>query len=447
MEMFYRNIIDELRIWKEKKDRKPLVLRGARQVGKTTLVNIFAKDFKCFVSLNLEKSEDNQIFKSDRPFNVILESIFFLKQKVKAEGSTLVFIDEIQNSPQAISLLRYFYEESPDIHVIAAGSLLETILGRNISFPVGRVEYLAVRPCSFKEFLVATGEKPALEALKSSSFPDYAHSMLQGLFNRYTLIGGMPEIISKYTEKREIVPLSPIFQSLIAGFSDDVEKYAVGDSSVKYIRHIINAGFRYGGQKIKFERFGESDYRSREMGEAFRTLEKTMLIELVYPSSSVQLPLFPNFKKSPRLHWLDTGLLNYSAGIQKEVFLATDLNSIWRGIVAEHIAGQELIAYDYNVLSRRSFWIREEKNSNAEIDYLVIHNDKLIPIEVKSGSGNTLKSLHLFMEKSSVDIAVRIWDNPFLVNEIVLKTGRHFKLVNIPFYMIPNLKFILDKQV
>jgi predicted AAA+ superfamily ATPase len=442
--MFYRHLLKDLELWSLKSNRKPLVLRGARQVGKTTLVKLFAKKYDIFIHLNLDKAEERAIFETDRSFENKLDTIFFLKQKPKLENNTLIFIDEIQNSPEAVKVLRYFYEEAPKIHVIAAGSILETLIDRHISFPVGRVEYMAVRPCSFDEFLGATDEKIAQEVLRQWPIPDFSHTTLQNLFNRYTLIGGMPGVINNYAKSKDLVALNMEFQLLINGYIDDVEKYAPRNSAIQHIRHILRTGFKYGGQRIKFERFGESDYRSREMSEAFRLIEKAMLIEIVYPTNSVMLPWLPNYKKSPRLHWFDTGLLNYAAGVQFEVLSSTDLNSVWRGLVAEHIVGQELIVNDTNVLTQRTFWLREARNSNAEVDFLFPHESRLIPLEVKSNVGTTLKSLHKFMDMAPHKIAVRVWNQPYLVSKMTTSSGKTFKLISIPFYMVSQLEKILN---
>ncbi len=445
--VFYRKIINELNDWKVRKDRKPLVLRGARQVGKTTAVQLFAKNFGTYIYLNLEKQADKSIFETNQPFSYLLDSIFFLKKKPLIENSTLLFIDEIQNSPEAVSLLRYFYEEAPYLHVIAAGSLLETLVNRTISFPVGRVEYLAIRPCSFVEFLGAIGENTFQDALEQWPFPDYAHQSLAALFNRYALIGGMPAVVDNYAQNNNLIALQRVYQSLLAGYIDDVEKYATRSSSLQYIRHILRTGFKYGGQRIKFERFGESEYRSREMGEGFRTLEKTMLLELVYPTTAARLPIIADYKKSPKLMWLDSGLLNFAAGLQTEVFGATNLTDAWRGIVAEHITGQELLALDNSVLAKRFFWVREAKNSNAEVDFILPCKEYMIPIEVKSDAGTTLKSLHLFMDLAPHSIAVRIWGQPFQENVLKTPKGKEFTLLSIPFYLLSEIEKILSKYI
>ena len=193
--MFKRKILDELNKWKDKSDRKPLVIRGARQVGKTTVVNLFSKQFDKYIYLNLENSEDREIFENNLSFDKLLEAIFFLKNVKKNSGTILIFIDEIQNVSNAVTQLRYFYENAKDLFVISAGSLLETLLDKNINFPVGRVEYLVLKPLSFEEFLLAIGETPAVEMLNTIPLPDFAHKKLLGLFHRFVLIGGMPEVV------------------------------------------------------------------------------------------------------------------------------------------------------------------------------------------------------------------------------------------------------------
>lgn len=443
--MFKRQLINDLVVWSKKADRKPLVLRGARQVGKTTLVLDFAKKFKQFIHLNLENKQEKDLFESAESFESLVDSIFFISRKLKNVSPTLLFIDEIQNSGEAIKSLRYFFEKCPEIHVIAAGSLLETTLNNEISFPVGRVEFLPVRPFSFCEYLVAIGESRLLDTIIENNINDFYHGILSAHFQDYTVIGGMPEVVQKYVNTKDLVSLESIYQSLIAGYNDDVEKYATTSSGVNYIRHIIRTGMNYAGQRIKFEKFGESDYRSREMGESFRLLEKTMLIELVYPVSQTVFPLLPNLKKSPRLYWLDIGLVNFATGTQYEVFSAHDISAAWRGISAEIVVGQELLAYETSILGKRYFWTRESKNAVAEIDFLYAFKGKLIPIEVKSGEKGTLKSLHAYMDLAPHSVAIRIWNKKMISDEITLPSGKTYTLLSIPYYLISRLDDILMK--
>ncbi len=442
--MFERSIIAELVKWAENPNRKPLVLRGARQVGKTTIVDLFSKNFEQYIYLNLELAEDKKVFEDFKDIATLIDAIFFLKNKPKNTGKTLVFIDEIQEVPAAVAQLRYFYEKAPDLYVIAAGSLLETLFDKDINFPVGRVEYKVVRPVSFVEFLQAIGEEAAIEQLHSLPVAEFAHQKLLNLFHQYAMIGGMPEIVKSYAERKDIVLLGPIYESLLVSYLNDVEKYARNQSLVEIMRHAISASFFEATNRIKFQGFGKSNYGSREIGEALRTLEKAMLIHLLYPTTQAKLPVLPDQKKSPRLQVLDTGLLNHFASLQKEVLGVKDLNSIYQGGITEHVVGQELLAAKSNVLYGLHFWVREKKTSTAELDYLFQFNNQLIPIEVKSGATGKLKSLHLFMDNATHDLAIRLYAGKFQIDHVQSSTGKDYRLLNLPYYLVSQLDKYLD---
>ena len=441
--MFYRKTITQLHSWAKNPKRKPLVLRGARQVGKTTVVELFAKEFDTFLHLNLERNGDRKIFEENHSAEDVLTAIYLLKNKLRKDGRTLLFIDEIQNSPKAVSLLRYFYEDIPELFVIAAGSLLETLMNRKITFPVGRVEYLAVRPCSFSEFLGALDENQLRDSLLAVDLPGSIHTHVIKLFNEYALIGGMPEVVASYVEKRDWVALRKIYDTIIAGYQDDTEKYAKNGMHLNVLRHILMYGWRFAGQRIKFESFANSNYKSREMGEAFRTLEKAMLLELSYPTVTTVLPIMPDLKKSPKLLWLDTGIVNHVAGLQQELFGTQNISDAWRGKIAEHIVAQSLLSSNDSVLTQRYFWVREAKNSQAEVDFVIPYHTKLLPLEVKSGDNSKLKSLHLFMEQSSGDIAVRFWNQSLTKDMVTLPSGKKVTLLNVPFYYAECLEDVL----
>ncbi|MBT7464042.1 MAG: ATP-binding protein [Bacteroidetes bacterium] len=443
--MFNRDIIQELSRWAERSNRKSLVLRGARQVGKTTAVEMFSKEFDQYIYLNLEKSEEREIFNREYPFKDLLTTLFLYAEKKRTGGKTLIFIDEIQNSPKAIALLRYFHEEAKDLYVIAAGSLLESILDRKISFPVGRVEFMAVRPFSFCEFLNANNGQLA-EALKQASVPGFLHNQFVAWFKKYTTIGGMPEVVKEYVETNEdITALDTVYNSLIRSYIDDVEKYAGSSSQVPYIRHVIANAFREGGKKITFEKFGDSSYRSREMKEAFRVLEKAMLIHLVHPCTSVELPVAPVIKKKPRLHILDTGLINHSLQIMGTLVFEKNINDAHRGIIAEHIVGQELLASKFSIMNQLNFWTREKAESSAEVDYILPYKGNIIPIEVKAGAIGKLRSLLRFMDEAPHSIAVRVYQGEYLVQQAKTIAGKEFTLLNLPLYMIHRIERELDK--
>ena len=194
--MFRRKILYKLEVWKQDEKHKPLILRGARQVGKTTVVNEFGTQFDNYLYFNLERSESIKLFEMEIPLDDLVNMLFASQGKPQKDGSTLIFIDEIQNSPKTIALLRYFYEQRPELYIIAAGSLLENLVDVKVSFPVGRVQYLALRPCSFYEFLGAIGKSNLLAVLSQKAEYTIAfHNQLMHLFNQYAIIGGMPEAV------------------------------------------------------------------------------------------------------------------------------------------------------------------------------------------------------------------------------------------------------------
>jgi predicted AAA+ superfamily ATPase len=440
--MIERRLLSSLQEWKDSDSRKPLILRGARQVGKSTLVDEFAKSYDVYLKLNLDEPDDCQLFDWYITIEELIDAIYIRCQQKKEDKPTLLFIDEIQNSPKAVAMLRYFYEKAGHLHVIAAGSLLENLIDKKISFPVGRVQYLALRPCSFLEYLNGIGEdfdKELIENLQAEK----AHTRIMKHFKNYCIVGGMPEAVMRYAKNKDILALDDIYDTLITSYSDDVEKYATNDTMTKVMRFIIKNGWTFGGNTISFEHFANSTYRSREMGEAFRTIEKAMLLELAYPVTSALLPLQPAYTRRPKLLWLDTGLINYVAGIREEVFSTNNIQDAWRGKVAEHIVAQELLAYNHKITARRHFWVNPQKGSDAEVDFVIAKNGLCIPIEVKSGINAHLRSLHSYMDAAPHDIAIRIWSNPLSVDEVVTQKGKRFRLINLPFYYIGLLDKIL----
>jgi predicted AAA+ superfamily ATPase len=446
--MYQRSAVKELLKWKSSNGRKPLVLRGARQVGKTTIVDIFAENYAQYIYLNLERKKDREVFSRYASIDEIVQYIFLQYNKnLDQISDTLLFIDEIQEEPDAVAMLRYFYEEYPKLHVIAAGSMLETLFDRGINFPVGRVEFRILHPVSFEEFLDIMNENQALELYHKIPLPAFAHSKLLQLFHSYTLIGGMPEVVGKYAENKDITSLSNIYESLIATYFDDVEKYAENAKQIQIVRHAIRSSFYEAGTRIKYQGFGASSYNSREMSEVLRMLEKTMLIHLVFPTTQTTAPFTPDIKKSPKLLVVDTGMLNYFSGLQKELFGTRDLNAHYQGKIAEHIVGQEFFSSNYNVLYKLHFWIKDKKQSDAEVDFLHHFDGQMIPVEVKSGTSGKLRSLLQFLDMSELSVAVRFYAGQFQIEEHKTLTGKPFKLINIPYFLAGKLneylKYIL----
>jgi hypothetical protein len=441
--MFKRGIENELERWASNPYRKPLVLRGARQVGKTTVVHRFGEQFDNYLYLNLEKVHARQLIESTDDVKTLLPLVFLYCNKTRKEGRTLLFIDEIQVSSHALALLRYFYEDAPDMYVIAAGSLLETMLDKHLSLPVGRVEYRAIHPCSFLEYLGAIGKERFVELIVHAALPVVFHEELMQHFKTYALIGGMPEVVAQYAANFDIVALSNVFNQLLNAYKNDVEKYADTNTQANVIRYILDEGWAFSGQSITLGGFASSPYRARETGEAFRTLNKAMLLELVYPTNNVVLPIVSDLKKTPKLIWLDAGLVNYASGIQKEFLLNSDLLDTWRGMAAEQIVAQELRTLTNEVGLKLNYWMRNKRGSTAEVDFVWTFDGKIIPIEVKSGHNAHLKSIHQFMMEANHDIAIRIWSGNFSIDKVKTINEKEFRLINLPFYMISSLPNIL----
>lgn len=441
--MFNRDILDYLEKWRLKRGRKPLVLRGARQVGKTYAVTIFAREhFDNFVCINLEKAEHYELFKETNTieeFEKIIDIVF--KQKI-VFGKTLLFIDEIQNTPNLIALLRFFYEERPDLHVIAAGSLLEVkIKKEGLSMPVGRVEYAYVYPLTFFEFLGAIEENSLLDFLKKVSLkekiPEAIHKRALKLFYHYTLVGGMPEIVSLHTEKKSQEEINSAYSSLLTAYAEDIYKYS-SSAEVKYLRHVLEQAPYFAGERITYEKFGGGAYRSREMSEAFNVLEKTMIVRQVIATKSLCLPLVGQKKNAKKLLYLDSGFVNFKNNIQSEYIKMNDLNDLYRGKIAEQIVGQNIIASGLHSEQDFYYWAREKAGASVEVDFCIAHCGKIFGIEVKSGHSTRLKSLLSFAENVDDSRLIRIYSG-YLQEDDILVAKRKRKLLSLPFYLVNRI--------
>lgn len=443
--MFSRTVIETMRKWADKPTRKPLVVRGARQVGKTTAVDLLGGEFDQYVSLNLERQADSMLFERGLSADDLFQAIL-LKEKVAGQqGRLLLFLDEIQACPKAIEYLRYFHEDLPRVHVIAAGSLLEIVLSREgVNFPVGRVEHCFMHPLSFREFLAATGDESALRAMDEVPLPSFAFPHLLDRFRRYALVGGMPEVVARYADTKDVPSLNPLYRSLLISFIDDARKYARSSRAEPILRHAIEAAPLEAGRRLTFAGFGQSNYGSREMGEALRTLERAMLIRLLPATTSTEIPIVPDIKKSPRLQFLDTGLVNSFLGLQSHFFAYDDLHSFHRGIIAEHIVGQELMAQLERPPERLCFWVREKRQASAEVDFVFQHEDCVVPVEVKSGRSGTLRSLHQFMNRCPHEFAIRLYSGPLKLQRAASATGGEFFLLNMPYFLASKLREYVD---
>lgn len=434
---FKRHIYSKLLDWKISPNRKPLILRGARQVGKTTLISDFALEYKYNIILNLERNEHFQYFKDFKDAKTIIDALLTTYNiSSNQKSKTLLFIDEIQECPEAIGLLRYFYEDVPEIHVIAAGSLLEHVMQEVKSFPVGRVNYLYLYPLNFREFIQAKQHQSALKAIDNIPVQKVAHPLLKKLFHEFAIIGGMPEVVKTYLSKDSISDLSPVYESIWMAYKDDVEKYAQNIADARIIRYIMDVAPLYLDKRVKFQNFGNSNYKSREVAEALRNLNDARVIQLIYPSTDITPPIKPDLKKSPRLQFLDTGLVNYEMKIQPEMLALEDLNAAYKGAIIPHLITQELLSLQILQYKKPNFWVRDKSQSSAEVDLIIPFKDKIIPIEIKSGKEGKLKSLHQFIERTNHPYAIRMYAGEFKIEKHVTPIKKKpYLLMNLPYYL------------
>lgn len=428
--VIYRNVLKKLQEWKSLSHKKPIVLRGARQVGKSFVVKEFSKTYQQKILLNFERPIDKELFES-RNLQDFVDYIF-LKNGFSKDEKTLLFIDEIQESYQAINSLRFFYEDFPFIDVITAGSLLEFALENIHSFPVGRVHQIQLNPISFEEFLNAS-QPHLLDHYHQVPVSNIAHDLILGQFHQFLMIGGMPEVVKTFLESQNYLKIQDIYNDLWQGYKQDVEKYAKNETDKKVIRHILSYG-HLEKDRIKFNNFANSSYKSREVSEAFMSLEMAKIIQPIYPTTQTSFPAIANLKRSPRLQYLDTGLLVYLLNIQADLIGIKDLSDFMRGKLIQHIVSQELMVQNNDFQYKPLFWVRENHNSSAEIDNLYIGKDFILPIEIKSGHSGRLRSLMQFIDEAQVNQGIRLSANHFSVENIQTLSQKSFKLYNIPYY-------------
>lgn len=446
--MIYRYLYKELVLWKERHSRKVLILRGARQVGKTRLVDEFGKSYDRYLYFNLEREEHRQLFNNYTNLRATVQLLFINKKlSINSQIPTLVFIDEVQEIPGLIEQCRYYHEDYPWIHFILAGSLLEFAIDKINSVPVGRVEYLELHPINFAEYLNASGNKVILDSIESKNIKNELLEPFYNLFHEYSLIGGMPEIVMNYIQYKNINNLQYLYSSLWESYIDDLEKYSKNQSQRAILRHVINSIPYELENRIKFDSFGNSSYKSREIKEALLSLEKAKMIELIYPAIHTTLPITADLGKSPRFSYLDIGLINYKLDLQKELLFIQDLHECSRGKFVQTIVSQELRSKHKFKTQKTQFWVRQKSNSTAEVDLLYPFQGNVIPIEVKSGAIGKLRSLHQFMELADHDLAVRLYKGKIQTDILSTPKGKKYRLLSLPYFLAYWLDNYLNELI
>lgn len=423
--------------WKNDLSRLPLIIRGARQVGKSYSVMALGK--RAFLSVavvNFEKQEEFcRCFATLDPRQIIRDLELLLSQPIEA-GKTLLFLDEVQNCPRAITALRYFKEEMPELHVIAAGSLLDFVINdQNFSFPVGRVQFLFMRPLSFEEFLQATSPHLVgyLKDVQLSSPPsDVIHQELIKHIRSYTLLGGMPEVVQSFLRTASYLKSREIQNQLLQAYTQDFGKYSTRAQS-KTLQRLFERSPQFVGYQVKYSKIDpESSNPARDYKQAIQLLTNAGLISPVYMSSANGIPLEAQVnEKKFKLLFLDIGLFLAALNVDPDLFFKENDAISNRGTLAEQLAGQELLAYMNPTRDAKLFfWEREKTHSHAEVDYVCAIEGKVVPIEIKAGAIGHLKSLRQFMFEKNISLGIKISESGLGIRDHIL---------SIPFYLISQL--------
>ncbi len=432
-----RDLERDLFNWKEQKDRLPLLLRGARQVGKSYVVEEFGKKaFKNIVTINFEfRPELKQCFTTFDPIQIINKLRLLTGENIEAE-ETLLFLDEIQECPDAIMALRYFKERHDRLAVIGAGSLMEFALNSSdFKMPVGRIQFIYLEPLSFGEFLTASGNellrRHLLEIRLNSVFDDTIHQKLMDLLRTYLIVGGMPAVVKEYLENRNLLNCQRIQNSLLQAYRSDFGKYAKS-SELKYLQKVFDEAPRLIGNRVKYSNI-DPHSKSRDIKQAFNLLKLAGIVYPVYATAASGLPLGAQANEMKfKLNFLDTGLMQNACGLQAELTVTNNFFQINSGAVTEQLIGQELRAYfDRYLKPSLFFWARDKKSSSAEVDYVAAADSLILPIEVKAGKTGTLKSLKLFIEEKKSLFGIRFSQE---------KLSLHNKVLTLPLYMAEQMK-------
>jgi predicted AAA+ superfamily ATPase len=452
-----RKQLKSLDDWVNGPDRKPLVIRGARQIGKSTLVRLFAEQARRrFAEVNLERyPELNAVFESMNPQS-ILNQLEALPKIPAIGGSSLLFLDEIQAAPTAISALRYFYEERREIPVIAAGSLIEFALTeQRVSIPVGRIQYLHMGPMTFTEYLDALGENKLKESIESYHYGidlgPIVHKRLLELLRSYYFVGGMPGAVDIYAKSRKFSEVSPVHNSIIETYRDDFQKYA-RSRNLSRMQHVLNFVARNVGTKVKYSNVLK-DVHSATIKQDIDLLSMSRVISKVIHTHASGLPLQADLdEKAYKLLFLDVGLMNAICGLGwSNLSKLDDTQLVNEGAIAEQFVGQHLLDLLADSPNRElTYWLREGRSANAEVDFVVAFDGRIVPIEVKAGGRGSLRSLHQFAGEKRVPLAVRFDSNPPSMQTVTASVPRgdetsevKYQLLSLPLYLVERVADVL----
>jgi len=423
-----RDRLKDLETWRNSAHRKPLLIRGCRQVGKSWLIREFGKQFETFVEINFEKNKlIHPWFSGDLNIDTILEKLSIYAHSKIEPGKTLLFFDEIQTCEGAIQALRYFKEDRPDIHIIAAGSLLDFALNK-LGIPVGRVQFMQLYPLSFGEYLTVLGLHDLREFIfKQENDPVIAQILMEHLKN-YMWLGGMPAVIDAWISDRSPVICQTIQDEIIESYQIDFHKYAK-EHEIPHVSRVFEAIPSIIGNKFIYSRVDEHA-RTDAIKNALKLLETAGIAIFCHHTAAQHPPLRAmQDDKKFKVFYFDIGIAQRLLGLDIKQWLLNPLRLSNQGEIAEQFVAQEMMAYaNFHKQAKLYYWHREAKSSNAEVDFITLKKGEIIPVEVKSAHKGRMKSLHLFLESHpNSKFGLKISTEPF---------SQHDNLVEVPLYAL-----------
>ncbi|MHB1946585.1 MAG: ATP-binding protein [Gammaproteobacteria bacterium] len=421
-----RDRIKDLEAWRNDPHRKPLLIRGCRQVGKSWLIREFGKQFEIFIEINFEKNKlIHSYFSSDLNIDIILEKLSIYAHTKIEPGKTLIFFDEIQACEGALQSLRYFKEDRPDIHIIAAGSLLDFALSK-LGIAVGRVQFMQLYPLSFAEYLTVLGLQDLREFLfKQENDPVVSQQLSEHLKN-YMWLGGMPAVIEAWISDHDPAACQKIQDEIIESYQIDFHKYAK-QHEIPSVAKVFETIPAFIGNKFVYSRVDEHA-RVDVIKNALGLLETAGIAIFCHHTSAQQPPLsaMQNDKKF-KVYYFDIGIAQRILGLDIRQWLLNPLRLSNQGQIAEQFVAQEMLAYaDFHKQGKLYYWHREAKSSNAEVDFIVLKNGEIVPVEVKSASKGGMKSMHLFLESHP--------NSKYGLKISLGHFSKHDNLIEIPLY-------------
>jgi predicted AAA+ superfamily ATPase len=449
MMLIKRREIQELQSWSERPARKPLLIRGARQVGKSTLVTQWAATSSLkLLAVNFERNPElRQAFATHDPVQIVTALQLLTNQTIRA-GETLLFLDEIQAAPEAIVALRYFYEEMPRLHVIGAGSLLEfTLSDANFSMPVGRVEYMNIGPLQFEDFLGAMderalaawlGEVSPTQLAQAATIPAI-HDKYITLLRQYWVVGGLPEVVANFAAGRSFNEVTRLHQNIVATYRDDFSKYSHGALKTR-VQLVFDRLPTLVGRKFKYSNVSH-DHRAAELAAALQQLCMARIAYKVQHTAANGVPLGADAdQRQFKPLYMDVGLMCNALGLNLLDLQRDDLSLVNDGAVAEQFIGQHLLYSGASYETPALYcWIREARTASAEVDYVLAHGQQILPVEIKAGKSGTLKSLHIFLKEKRRRFGLRFnADLPSVLRDAPLpgEPGLRYDLLSLPLYMV-----------